>query len=161
MTDIKNAYIQTPTSEKHYIICREDFRIHKGKVTLIKRAIYGEKSTGRDYWLHLRSCMEFLGFKSFKSDPDVWIREAVKNDGTKYYAYVLLYVDDYISIGLNPGNILRDEIGKYFKLKKSSIGPPSQYLREKIRKVLLNNVIKFWAFGLLQYIQESVTNVRE
>lgn len=109
--DIKNAYIQAPTSEKHYIICGEEFGVHQGKVALIKRALYGGKSAGRDYWLHLRSCMEFLGFKSCKADPDVWIREAVRDDGTEYNEYVLLYVDDCLAVGLNPEKILRDEIG--------------------------------------------------
>ena len=62
--------------------------------------------------------MEFLGFKSCKADPDVWMREVVRDNGTDHYEYVLLYVDNCITIGLNPEKILRDEIGKYFKLKE-------------------------------------------
>ena len=69
--DIKNAYIQSPISEKHYIICGPEFGEHEGKRALIKRALYGGKSAGRDYWLHLRSCMEFLGFEPCKADPDI------------------------------------------------------------------------------------------
>ena len=51
--DIQNAYIQAPTSEKHYIICGPEFGEHCGKKALIRRALYGGKSAGRDYWLHL------------------------------------------------------------------------------------------------------------
>ena len=43
VADIQNAYLQTPASEKHYVICESEFRIKNiGKVTLIKRALYGE-----------------------------------------------------------------------------------------------------------------------
>ena len=51
-----------------------------GKIALIKRALYDGKSAGRDFWEHLRSCMEFLNFQSCKADGDVWMRPAVKSD---------------------------------------------------------------------------------
>ena len=39
--------------------------------------------------------MKFLGFKSSRAYPDVWMREYVRKYGvTKYYEYVLLYTDD-------------------------------------------------------------------
>ena len=53
-----------------------------------------------------------------------------------------------------------EEFGKYFKLKESSIGPPSQYLGGKIQNVLLENGIECWAFGSSQYVQEAVKNVK-
>ena len=38
--DIHNAYLQDPSSEKHYIICGPEFGLENvGKVTLIKRAL--------------------------------------------------------------------------------------------------------------------------
>ena len=92
--DIKNAYIQAQTSEKHYIICGPEFGEHEGKRALIKRTLYGGKSAGRDYWLHLRSCMEFLGFEPCKADPDIWMQKGKRADNTDYWEYVLLYVDD-------------------------------------------------------------------
>ena len=91
--------------------------------------------------------MEFISFKSCKADPDVWMREPIRDNGTDYYEYVLLYFDNCIMIRLNPEKILRDEIGKYFKLKESSVGPPGQYLGGKIWKVLLESGIECWAFG--------------
>ena len=54
--DIKNAYLQAPASEKHYIVCGAEFGLKNlGKKALIKRALYGGKSAGRDFWEHLRS----------------------------------------------------------------------------------------------------------
>jgi hypothetical protein len=60
---------------------------------------------------HLRSCMHFLNFKLCPADPDIWMRSAIKSDGTKVYEYVLLYTDD-LSIGVEPRSILRKEIGQ-------------------------------------------------
>jgi hypothetical protein len=60
---------------------------NEGKVALIYRALYGGKSAGRDFRNHLRSCMHHIGFKSCPADPDVWMRSAIKSDGTEIYEY--------------------------------------------------------------------------
>ena len=136
--DVQNAYVQTPTSEKHYVICGPEFREHIGKKALIKRALYGGKCAGQDHWLYLRSCMDFLGFKPYKADPDVWMRASKRTVNTDYWKYVLLYVDDCRCISTNPGKIIRDEIWKYFLMKEASIGEPDIYLDGKVRKVELD-----------------------
>ena len=89
-TNIQNAYIQTPTSEKHYMICGPEFEESQGKKALIRHALYDEKSAGRDYCLHLRSCMEYLGFNPWKADPDIWMRKAKRADNIDFWKYVLL-----------------------------------------------------------------------
>jgi hypothetical protein len=90
--DIRNAYLQAPSSCKDHIICGLEFGVeNEGKVALIHRALYGGKSAGRDFRNHLRSCMHHIGFYSCPADPDVWMRSAIKSDGTEVYEYVLLY----------------------------------------------------------------------
>ena len=42
--------------------------------------------------------MRHLGFTSCLADPDLWMQAAEMEDGTAYYAYVLLYVDDVMVI---------------------------------------------------------------
>ena len=70
--DIRNAYLQAPSSQKDYIICGAEFGLENvGKVALIHRALYGGKSAGRDFRIHLRSCMKHLNFTSYRADPDV------------------------------------------------------------------------------------------
>ena len=97
--DIQNVYLQAPSSEKDYIICGPKFGLENvGKVALIKRALYRGKVAGRDFWHHLRSCMDFLGFVSFQGDPDVWRLSATKKNGERYHEYVLLYVDDCLMV---------------------------------------------------------------
>jgi len=159
--DIRNAYLQAPSSEKHYIICGPEFGIENvGKKALIKRALYGGKSAGRDFRNHLRECMIHLDFLPCPADPDVWLRPAKKGDGSTHYEYVLLYTDDVLVISENGEKILREGIGKYFELKESSIGPPNIYLGGKLRKVTLDNGAEAWAFGSSKYVQESVKNVQ-
>ena len=71
--DIRNAYLQAPASEKHYIICGAEFGVENiGKRAIICRALYGGKTSGKDFWNSLRACMNHLGFKSCLADPDVW-----------------------------------------------------------------------------------------
>ena len=108
---------------------------------------YGGKAAGRDFRNHLRDCMRHLKFKPCLADPDIWMRPATKADGTEYYEFVLLYVDDALCISENAESVLRNEIGKYFKLKEESIGPPKIYLGGKMRLVTLENGSKAWAFS--------------
>ena len=160
MADIRNAYLQSPTSQKHYIICGPEFGMENvGKVAIMHRAVYGGKTSGRDFRNHLRSCMEFINFTSCPADPDVWMRPAIKSDGTKCYDYVLLYVDDALVVSENAESILRNELGRYFELKEESIGPPDHYLGGKVRKVQLENGVYAWAFSSSQYVQTAVKNV--
>jgi hypothetical protein len=95
--------------------------------------------------------LHFLGYKSCPADPDVWMRPAIKSDGNEVYDYVLLYVDDALVISDNAEAILKNEIGKYFELKKESVGPPTLYLGGRLSKVELENGVHAWAFSSSQY----------
>jgi hypothetical protein len=103
--------------------------------------------------------MLHIGFKSCLADPDVSMREAKKSDGTPYWEYVLLYVDDCLCISENAERVLREEIGTYFNLKEESIGPPDMYLGGKMSQVTLENGAKAWAFSSSKYVQAAVANV--
>ena len=84
--DIRNAYLQGPSSRRDYIIWGPEFVLENvGKVTLIHRGLYGGKNAGRDFRNHLRSCMRHLEFEHSLADPDVWMRPAKKLDGSEYY----------------------------------------------------------------------------
>ena len=160
--DIKNAYLQAPSSEKHYVICGAKFGLENvGKRALICRALYGGKSSGADFWKHLRTCMQHLGFESCKADPDIWMRPAQKDDGSHYWEYVLLYVDDALCISCDAENVLKNQTGRYFVIKDGSVGPPTIYLGNKVSKVTLENGVEAWSFSSSQYVQNAVNNVEE
>ena len=96
--------------------------------------------------------MHFINFTLCPADPDVWMRPAIKSDGTKFYDYVLLYVDDALVVSKKAESILRNELGRYFELKEESIGPPNHYLGGKVRKVQHENGVNAWAFSSSQYV---------
>jgi hypothetical protein len=138
--DIRNAYLQAPSSQKDYIICGPEFGLENaGKKALIHRALYGGKAAGRDFRNHLRECTRHLGFTACLADPDVWMRQGTHHDGNDCWEYVLLYVDDALVIGVNAEQILRKERGRYFEMKEESIGPPTLYLGAPTRKDELDN----------------------
>ena len=165
VADIQNAYLQAPTSEKHYIICGREFGIENvGRVAIICRALYGGKLAGRDYWKHMRAFMNSLGFVPSKGDPEVWMREAVTEDGHEYWEYVLLYVDDCLVISHRGKFVLEEEIGKHFVLKPASIGPPHIYLGGKVSIRTISDEedgdIQCWSFSSSLYVKQAVANVQ-
>ena len=104
--------------------------------------------------------MDMLGYESCLADPDLWMREAVTDDGRRYYEYMLLYTDDCLAVSKHPREVLL-EIDKYFPMKPASIGPPKIYLGAKISKVQLPNGVNVYAMSMSQYVQEAVKNVEQ
>ena len=52
--DIRNIYLQAPSSEKYYFIYGTKFGIENmGKVAFITRSLYVGKVDGNDFWHHL------------------------------------------------------------------------------------------------------------
>ena len=52
--DIRNAYLQPPSSQNDYIVCGPEFGIENvGCVALIHRVLYGGKSAGKDFQNHM------------------------------------------------------------------------------------------------------------
>ena len=61
--DILNAFVQAPTTEKYYIVCGYELgNENLGKQAIVTRALYGMKSSGRDFRDHLRDCMDHMGY---------------------------------------------------------------------------------------------------
>ena len=89
------------------------------------------------------------------------MRKAIKADGTPVWDYVLLYTDDVLVISENAEAILRKEIGRFFELKESSIGPPKLYLGGHLNYVQLDNGAWAWGYSASQYVQAAVKNVEE
>jgi hypothetical protein len=61
---------------------------------IIKKALYGLKSSGAAWRALFTTTLVDLGYTSTKADPDVWIRAQVKPDGFEYSELVLVYVND-------------------------------------------------------------------
>ena len=96
--DIQNAYLTAPNKEKIFVKAGPEFGSNKGKLFIVERALYGLRSAGASFRQYLAGKIYDLGFKPSAADPDVWMRPATKADGTKYYEYVLVYVDDILTL---------------------------------------------------------------
>ena len=116
--DLTNACLQVPSLENHFITCGLEFGLENvGKRDIIRKALYGGKTSDRDFHTHLRYCMLRLNFKPLLANPDVWMCPATKSDGNGHYEYGMLYAEDALVVSENSESILRDELGKCFELK--------------------------------------------
>jgi hypothetical protein len=121
--DIGHAYINADTREKVYFIAGDEFGAHmKGRNVIIVKALYGLKSSGAAWRAHFAEALHDLGYTSSLADPDVWYRKEVKPDGSQYYGYVLVYVDDILAISHDPRTTMK-ALSKLFRLK---MGMPNQ-----------------------------------
>ena len=104
------------------------------------------------------TCMDHLGFKSCKADPDVWMDVTVKpNWGSVLGVYPP--VGNALCGSYNPNGILENEIGKFLTMKRDSIGPPSIYLGNKESKVTLEIGTSCWDFISVQYIHTAMVEL--
>ncbi|KAI2502052.1 Reverse transcriptase (RNA-dependent DNA polymerase) [Fragilaria crotonensis] len=159
--DIENAYLTAPVGEKIWCVLGPEFGDDAGKKSIIVRALYGLKSAGASFRNHLADCMRHLGWQSCVADQDLWMKpETRPDDGYKYYAYCLLYVDDILVVHHDGIRSLK-EIDHFFKTKPGSMRDPEFYLGAKLRQVTLPNGVHAWAMSPSKYIQAAVTNVKD
>ena len=108
---------------------------HAGKLVIVVRTLYGLKSSGQASRNFLVDTLKnTLGLTSSLADPDVWYIAPVKSNGEKYYSYLLIYVDNVISIDMEPRKNI-ETIGETFKIEPGSAGSSSVYLGANIQKL--------------------------
>ena len=88
------------------------------------------------------------------------MRPAVREDGFKYWEYVLCYVDDILAISDNPKRLL-SSIQLKFKLKDDKMEEPEMYLGADISKMDNKNGDECWAMLSDKYCAAMVKNVEE
>ena len=52
--------------------------------------------------------LDNMGLKYFRANPDVWIRHEIKYYGMEYYEYILVYIDDLLSIYMHVIEVLQE-----------------------------------------------------
>jgi hypothetical protein len=105
--DVQNAYLNAPTKEKIYTTVGPELGQGKeGRPVMIVRALYGLRSSKTRRHDHLAATFWEASFKACKVDANVWMRPAIKADGSKYYEYVLCYVDDILVVSERPKRIM-------------------------------------------------------
>jgi len=157
--DIKNAYLTAPNKEKVYIIAGPEFGPELcGTMMIVVRALYGLKSAGAAFRSYLAEHLISLDYRASYADPDVWLRPAVKPDGTEYYEMILCYVDDILSISHDPMRTML-RIKEKFALKNDEVKTPSDYLGGTL--ALMNNEmgVPCWSQSSDKYVKAAIENV--
>jgi len=112
-TDIGNAYLESYTQEKVYIVAGPEFGEREGRTLIITRALYGLRSSGLRWHERFADVLRDMGFFPSRAERDIWMRDK----GT-HYEYIAVYVDDLMIASKLAKAIIASLRGKYqFKLK--------------------------------------------
>ena len=158
--DIQNAYLCADCRERIWTRAGPEFGSEAGQPMLVKKALYGLRSSGAAFRALLAETLDKLGYKPSYADPDVWLRPAVKPDGFEYYELVLVYVDDVLSVSHDAKKTMLG-IKDDFKLKDDKIAEPEVYLGATIAKMQLDDGKWCWTMSPEQYVKAAVANVEE
>ena len=122
--DIGNAYLETKTKEKLYIVAGPEFEELEGHILVIYKALYGLKSSDLRWSQKIHDIMLYMGFSPSKADPCVWLRKA--KCATKY-EYVAIYVD-HLLIACDCASDFIHTLKRKHNLKIKELGPLKYHL---------------------------------
>ena len=87
--NINNAYLKVDCRERVWLVSGPEFGSESGNNMLVRKALYGSKSSGASFRAFLAENYYAMGYRMSYANPDLWLRPAVKLDGFKYYEYIL------------------------------------------------------------------------
>ncbi len=150
--DIGNTFFNAETNEKVYCICGLEFGPEmEGRIAIIKKGLYGLKSSGAQWHAHFAKTLYTLGFNPTRFDPDIWYK---LREDKKGYDYISTYVDDFLITAKEPDTYMR-ELQKIYMIKNPTI--PDYYLGANyVGDVTLN-----WYIIAKQYILESIKQIEQ
>jgi hypothetical protein len=91
----------------------------------IVRALYGLKLSGAAWKSMFNTSIIVMEFEGTVADPDVYRRANAKPDGFQYYKYILVYVNNVLTIS-HDRKVHIARIQADYELNHSSIGPPAR-----------------------------------
>ena len=165
MCDIGNAYLNAKTREKVYIIAGPEWGDKEGETVLIVRALYGLKSSGAEWKRHFADTLRHvLKFTPSLADDNVWMKKCKRPDGSTYYSYILVYVDDVLCISHDPNYYMKILSGEY-RLKEEP-AEPSMYLGTDVKKWEITDeggikLRESWALGSESHVKKAVQVVKQ
>jgi hypothetical protein len=121
-TDIGNAYLESYTKEKVCITAGDEFGERKGHLLIIRKALYGLRSSGARWHDRFHDVLREMGWTPCKMEPDVWMKRV-----DDHYEYIATYVDDLMIASKNP-KAITDELMDRFHFKLKGTGPLTFHL---------------------------------
>ena len=123
--------------------------------------LYGLKSSDALFCNHLADCMMHMGYTPCFDDPYLWMKPMIHPDDKElYYAYILCYVDEILSISHDAESLLK-RLDKYSKLNPSYLKYPYIYLGANLKRIQLKNGLWAWSVSPSRYMHQSVKNVEK
>ena len=148
--DVGNAYVNAYTKELVYSKCGKEFGPDlEGKTVVIRKALYGLRTSSERWWSHFADTIRGLGFTNTRYDKDVWLRKSAC--GT-YYEYICTHSDDFMIASRDPQQVM-DSIKVTYNVK--SEGPPEYYLGNDYKRDAKGR----WCFGCRKYIKEAISRI--
>jgi hypothetical protein len=160
--DVGSAYLNAPCREKIWFVAGLEFGSWQGTVVKVVRALYGLKSCCVSWRAMFITSILEMGFVPTIADPDVYRRPNAKENGFKYYEYILVYVDDVLIVSHSPNTHL-ERIRTSYELNPSSVGSPTRYLGADVRKLTRPgdpSGKEYWPFSATTYVKNAVQNVK-
>lgn len=156
--DVTNAYLNAPCREKIWVKAGPEFGDDlMGAVMLIRKALYGLKSSGYSWRKTLSETLSDMGYESTVADPDVYRRRGTRTNGNHYYEFVLTYVDDILCVSEKPGATM-DILKASYALKEEA-AEPDRYLGANISKVQLEDRTA-WSMSSNDYVKGAIDVVK-
>ena len=99
-----------------------------------------------------------MGFGHGLADNDFWMKKDTKIDGTYYYSYILVYVDDILILSEDPKTYMQMLSEQYY-IKDNSIGAPHLYLGTQYKLVTSRSGNPAWSSSTDRYVKEATSIV--
>ena len=102
---------------------------------MVTRDLYVLNLSGAAWIAMIFETLLDLGYKTSRAYLDVWMKPKTNpQTGKEYYAYVLVYVDDFLNIHYYP-EIFMNEFKGFYRLKYGILEPPTIYLGPDVENV--------------------------
>ena len=163
MCDIGNAYLNAETRERVWFRAGEEWGSRAGYEVIIVRALYGLKSSGAEWKKTFSSYIrDTLGYSPcIGADDNVYLRAEKTEQGEEYYSYLVVYVDDVLSIHKDPDKVL-NMINRDYRLKEPP-ECPTMYLGADISKFQIPGDVTgstCWAMSADSHVKKAIDVVQ-
>ncbi|MBW0534653.1 hypothetical protein O181_074368 [Austropuccinia psidii MF-1] len=112
--DVKVAFLHSLIDKPVYVWPPNGMNVPKHHVLKLKKALYGTKQAARCWWLHLKTILDRIGFKSNGEDPSTYFFESPEGQ-----AMLWIHVDDGALAGSSEKiiNLISMELDKHLQIK--------------------------------------------
>ena len=101
-TNIGNAQLEAKTLKKVCIRAGAEFGELEGHLLIVYKALYGLRSSGKQFCDLLAECLKKEGFIPSRAEPQIFMRKQ-----GNLQEYIATYVDDLLIVSSQPLKILK------------------------------------------------------